>query len=242
MRKTLKFLFLVLIFVGALGNLLRPFREYFVLGPWGWFVAKIIFALFGILVTVIFGFVAYRILTVRSVHRQVSARRSERVQLIYDALDAGRELMQKDIIPFAEDVGIRWTTYQILRENGLDEIFPKEFYNIEHAAESKLAEWLESPNELGALPDELEHATSVTINADGKDHIYHVFRFRVNEPHWAASRGWMLGIVGPYFVDSEPYDWPAATFSTLEREEDITPVNEANWAHENFVIRYRRDK
>jgi hypothetical protein len=60
----------------------------------------------------------------------------------------------------------------------------------------------------------------VTINFDeeGNKVDYHVFKYRVNEPHWAAKDGWMLGVVGPYFDDSKATDWPHSTFSRLQQQ------------------------
>lgn len=77
----------------------------------------------------------------------------------------------------------------------------------------------------------------VAIDFDGKDNnaIYHVFRFKINEPHWAAQNGWMLGVVGPYFDDSKPYDFPHATFSRLDSK--ISPEEEVHWVHKNIAMR-----
>jgi hypothetical protein len=109
---------------------------------------------------------------------------------------------------------------------------------IEKGAESNLANWLEFPTELDACPDEIEHVERVTIPFDKENNVhFHVFKFRINEPHWAAKDGWMLGVTGPYFDDSEAYDHPAATFSRFRKVEAVSPEEEANWVYNNIAKR-----
>ena len=96
-------------------------------------------------------------------------------------------------------------TFQLLKEHGKTALFPNEYLSIERSAESNLANWLEFPTELNSCPDEIEHLVKVTIGKDSKECHYHVFKFRVYEPHWAASKGWMLGVTGPYYSNSLHY-------------------------------------
>lgn len=112
--------------------------------------------------------------------------------------------------------------------------------DIVKGAESNLANWLEFPTELDACPDEMEHIKRVTFDFDGRNNNVHyeVFKYRVNEPHWAAKNGWMLGVVGPFFDDSKPYDHPGATFSrTGSTVDKVSPDEEAKWVHENISMR-----
>jgi hypothetical protein len=86
----------------------------------------------------------------------------------------------------------------------------------------------------------MEHVKRVTFDFDRQNNFVHyeVFKCRVNEPHWAAKDGWFLGVVGPYFDDSKPYDFPQATFSRIDSTIDkITPDEEAKWVHENISMR-----
>jgi hypothetical protein len=108
---------------------------------------------------------------------------------------------------------------------------------MEKAAESNLANWLESPTELGTCPDEIEYVKKVTIDFDEQARFfdYYVYRFRLHNFHRSKGDGWMLGVVGPYFQDSKPYDHPNATFSRLNSaiNEDAAD-EEAKWVHENI--------
>ena len=113
-------------------------------------------------------------------------------------LDSDKTITEQDVYPFAVKPSTRELTYQLLDEYNKTDLFPKEFYTIEKAAESNLVNWLVYPTELNAFPDELEHLQRVSIDSDEDDDAFHyeVFRYRINEPHWAAENGWMLGVVG----------------------------------------------
>ncbi|HAB53405.1 MAG TPA: hypothetical protein DCE80_14740, partial [Ignavibacteriales bacterium] len=155
-------------------------------------------------------------------------------------LESGQDLTQTDILPFAKNIKTRQLTFQLLNDHNKTDLFPKEFYSIEKAAESYLVNWLEFPTELDACPDEIEHIKRVTFDFDGNNNFVHyeVFKYRVNEPHWAAKDGWILGVVGPYFDDSKPYDFPQATFSRVSSTVDkVSPDEEAKWVHENISMR-----
>lgn len=77
-------------------------------------------------------------------------------------------------------------------------------------AEGELARWLSEVTELGRAPDEMEHLVTVAA-PDRPAEPLHVFRFRMNAPHWSASRGWMIGVAG-------------AHVSTIYAAEDECPV------------------
>jgi hypothetical protein len=201
---------------------------------------KIVFIIIGLIVLVIAIFATYRIITVKKQNNKLNAERFERVKELYDKLERGQTLTEKDVLPFAQNLLTRETTYQLLSDHNMTDLFPKEYYTIEKAAESNLANWLEFPTELDACPDEIEHIKRVTFDFDGQNNFVHyeVFKYRVNEPHWAAKDGWILGVVGPYFDDSKPYDFPQATFSRISSTFDkVTPDEEAKWVHENISMR-----
>jgi hypothetical protein len=48
----------------------------------------------------------------------------------------------------------------------------------------------------------------------------------------------MLGVAGPYFDDSQPYDFPGATFARVDSKFGvISAEEEAKWVHENIGLR-----
>ncbi len=201
---------------------------------------KIFLIITGLIVLAIAIFAVYRLVTVKRQNSKLNAERFERIKELYDKLENGQSLTEKDVLPFAQNILTRELAYRLLSDRNRTDIFPKEYNTIVKSAESNLANWLEFPTELDACPDEMEHIKRVTFDFDGQNNFVHyeVFKYRVNEPHWAAKDGWMLGVVGPYFDDSKPYDFPQSTFSRVSSTLDkITPDEEAKWVHENISMR-----
>ncbi|MGC3947598.1 MAG: hypothetical protein QM762_24350 [Chryseolinea sp.] len=191
------------------------------------------------IVPLIIGFVLYMNWKVNKQGRALDVARYERIKPLMDKIDQGDLLTTGDIRPFAFDLATREATYQLLDQIGNLELFPSELVNFEKAAEARLANWLEFPTELDALPDDIEHIKTVSVPLDDQQHArYLVLKFRKNEPHWAAKEGWLLGVVGPYFSDSKPYDFPSATFSRFSSKlGSITPEEEVKWVHEHLATR-----
>jgi hypothetical protein len=199
---------------------------------------KIVFIIIGIIVLAIIIFVIYRIKTVNNQSKKINETRFERIKPIFEKLNEGENITELEILPYAKNLITRESTYRLLEEKNKTELFPKEFYTIEKGAESNLANWLEFPTELDGCPDEMELVKRVTIDFDDNNVYYYVFKFRINEPHWASKDGWMLGVVGPYFEDSKPYDFPHATFSRLNSKFDkVKAEDEAKWVHENISMK-----
>ena len=234
LKTIFKTIFYIWLFLVCLAALLRPFKDYLYMVPWGW-----VLLVFGVSLLVPFAYLAYRIVKVRVQNRNLNAKRWNRIAPLYEAIEASRGINEDDVRPYAEDLATRWTTLELLTSFSLIELFPPELYTIEQTAMGNLANWLEFPTELGAIPEEIEHLKLVTIDFDdeGNKVLYHVYKFRINEPHWAAENGWMLGVVGPYFDDSSPEDHPSATFSRLTKLDDATPEEEAQWVHEHISMR-----
>ena len=193
----------------------------------------------GTVILLILGFIFYRKWKVNKQSRELNEQRIERVRILVDKFEAGQIPTPDEVRPFAYNLGTRQATFGVLNEANKLDLFPPDLLTIERGAEANLANWLEFPTELGALPDEIEHLKRVTIPFDNENNVYYeVFKFRVNEPHWAAKDGWILGVVGPYFDDSKPYDFPAATFSRLSSKlGTIEPEDEAKWVHDKLAMR-----
>jgi hypothetical protein len=186
------------------------------------------FAIFGITVT-------FQRITLSGLRKRFAD-----VQSLFDRLETGEPVNQSEVYEYAKNVLTREATFLLLRSRNLIDLFPREFYTMEKAAESNLANWLEFPTELGACPDEIEFLKKVVIDLDEQNSFvhYYVYRFKVYPPHWASGKGWMTGVVGPYFENSNPYDHPNSTFSRLhERIPDLVfPEEEAKWVHRNISL------
>ena len=83
--------------------------------------------------------------------------------------------------------------------------------------------WLSFGTELGDPPDEIELVGAVEHRtADGPADLF-VFRFRTDEPQWAAHHGWMIGVAGPYLRSEQPTTHGLGqTFSRLASEEAMS--------------------
>ena len=194
----------------------------------------------GVIVVLIIVSIIYRSIAFRKESIRNSKLKFERIESLYEKLEKGETPTYEEIQKHSSDIKTREMTFQLLVEHNKTELFPKEYYSIQKAAESNLANWLEFPTELDACPDEIEHVKRVTIDFDGQNNFVHyeVFKYRVNEPHWAAKNGWILGVVGPYFDDSKPYDHPHATFSRVgSKLETTNPDDEVHWVHKNISMR-----
>lgn len=195
-----------------------------------------------ILVGVVVLFVVYRYIKVHHQHRKLNEQRFDRIRPLYEKLKSNKDVNPEDVLPYARNVLTRGLAFQLLNGHDKIDLFPSEYHTLLSGAESQLANWLEFPTELDACPDEMEHIKRVTFDFDGQGNYVHyeVFKYRMNEPHWAAKDGWILGVVGPYFDDSEPYNHASATFSRVSSTvEKISPEEEARWVHEHISMRRR---
>ena len=195
--------------------------------------------IFSAVLLLIAGFLFYRRWKVNAGMKALRAQKFQRIKSVVDKFDNGQIPTADEVRPFAFNIATREAIYELLKEKGNLALFPPELLTIEKGAEANLANWLEFPTELDALPDELEHVERVIIPFDKDNEVfYHVFKFRVHEPHWASKDGWILGVVGPYFSDSKPFDFPGATFSRFSSKfGTIAPKDEAKWVHDNLAMK-----
>jgi hypothetical protein len=194
----------------------------------------------GLIILVIVVLVVHKVLTIRKQKNKLNKGRFGRIMPLYNKLESGETLTTDDILPYAKNLLTRETTFKLLNDYNKTDLFPQEYFTIIKGAESNLANWLLYPTELDACPDDMEHIKRVTFDFDGQNNFVHyeVFKYRVNEPHWAAKSGWILGVVGPFFDDSKPYHFPGATFSRISSTVDkVSPEEEANWVHKNIGMR-----
>jgi hypothetical protein len=188
----------------------------------------------------IIAFAAFRLFDVKKKKQKLDLERSARILPLYKIAESSAGLTAEDILPYAQNVLTRYDTFLYLRALDQLHLFPDEYNTLIKGAESSLAVWLEFPTELDTCPDEIEYIKRVTIDFDGHNNFIHyeVFQYRVYSPHWATGNNWILGIVGPFFDDSKPYDFPSATFSRISSTVDTTtPEEEVVWVHKNIAIR-----
>ncbi|HEY9047193.1 MAG TPA: hypothetical protein VIN08_14910 [Ohtaekwangia sp.] len=161
--------------------------------------------------------------------RALADRKYDILKPVMQKIASHKMVKGAEIIALMQDISLRYLVYLMLREHNREDLFPSEYYTCEKGAESFLANWLEFPTELGTVPDEIELVKNVSIG----ELTYYVFKYRTKAPHWAASNNWMLGVSGPYAIETLPYDIPRRVFSRFNTLESISPEEEAQWVHEH---------
>jgi hypothetical protein len=163
--------------------------------------------------------------------RRFIEKKYQEVYPLKEKLDANVVIIDNDILNLMIQPGYRQAVYQLLSNYKREDMFPKEYFTQEKAAESFLVTWLEYPTELGRAPDQIELLTKVLLD---ENLVYYVFKFRSNKPQWAARFHWMTGVVGPYAEGSMPYAIPKRVFSRFNTVDAISPEREVRWVHENI--------
>jgi hypothetical protein len=151
----------------------------------------------------------------------------------FHKLNSGGTLPTTTIDSFAQRLDTRADFYDLLSKFDRQDLFPKEYQTFEKAAESRLTIWLEYPTELDTVPSKIELLKKVEFLENDTTYTYYVFQFKTDEPHWAAKDGWMVGVVGPYFKNSNAYDWAKGIFSKFSKISETTPEKEVAWVHKN---------
>jgi hypothetical protein len=159
-----------------------------------------------------------------------------RIAPIGEALAAGREPAVEDLVTAARNRETRQVLYDALAARGRMDLFPGEFLTWEAMAEANLVQWLCHPHELGSPPDEIELMAKIPAPEATQAH-YFLFRYRMRQPHWAARRGWLAGVAGPYDLTQQPKPHGDGTFSRFEAFESRTPEEHVAAAHGVVVER-----
>lgn len=143
---------------------------------------------------------------------------------VLERVKAGEQPVQ-EIATLSRDPRVRSLLYRVLRREGHGELFPKDQATPALIAESDLVAWLLHPNELDAVPDEIELVKEdVREEADPYETFrFFLFRFRTHAPHWAADQGWLAGLSGPYWDRDEMQLEAPGVFSRFEPFDSCTP-------------------
>jgi hypothetical protein len=178
-------------------------------------------------------FVAWRLWATYLGGARVYAELTSRIEPVEQRLAAGREPESSDILRFAQDRATRKVLYDALEHHGRLHLFPEAYATAEALAEADLVLWLCHPNELAAVPDEIELMARVPVpNEPSSNLSYLVFRFRTRPPHWAAKDGWLAGVAGPYPETGPISPGAAGTFSRFEAYDSKTPQEHVQGTHE----------
>jgi hypothetical protein len=161
------------------------------------------------------------------------------ISQILDDLEAGNKVNATNLNNVCKNNAERYFFGLYLNDINRLDILPPPYKNQISGAMASLCFLLTDVKVLGANPDEIEFIESVPFPSPTADIdvVYHVFRFKMNAPHWAAAAGWRIGVAGPYYPNTPNYAMAFGTFSRLDPEGDMTIENHARWVHEHKVIK-----
>ena len=105
-------------------------------------------------------------------------------------LNAGQTIPSNIIAALANDIVYADMTYAILKQHGLQSLFPAELSTPEYLAKSHLVHWLTYPTELGKQPDQIEYLGKVK-----KKEEYYIFRYISDSDNLGEDRKnqWLIG-------------------------------------------------
>jgi hypothetical protein len=153
-------------------------------------------------------------------------------------LVAGENPDPADLERFAQDRTTRKVLYDALERHQKLALFPSKYLTREAMAEADLVVWLNHPNELGSVPDEMELMATLPVPAAGfEGQRYYLFRYRMRPPHWAAKDGWLAGVAGPYPVDGTVGSGAPGTVSRFESYDSKSPEEHVRTTHQLVVER-----
>lgn len=152
---------------------------------------------------------------------------------------AGEGVAPERLALLCRDPLARSQLFEGLLGMGREFLLPQWALEQAEVAEAMLVSWLASATQLRSAPDEIEHRGVLHGGPGGERGAIHVFGFRVNAPHWAHERDWMLGVVGPFDPDALFTSTPGEEFVVGSLYESATSGDPTHEAHE--LMRSMRD-
>jgi len=199
---------------------------------------KIAFVVFGCFVALVVVFVAWRYLaTVAGARRRDQALFSA-ILPILSAVESGSTVPTDQLVELARRPDTRSLLFRALHELKQSNLMPQEYASLQSIAKSDLVAWLLHPNELGAVPDEIELVKEIEREEDDdppRKYRFFLFKFRTKPPHWAAKDGWIAGIAGPYWDGQLPLHSPPCVFSRFESIDSATSEEHLRKTEELFL-------
>ncbi|MEM9251546.1 MAG: hypothetical protein AAGB29_04270 [Planctomycetota bacterium] len=174
------------------------------------------------------------VINLRLASAREAKRQAARLAPVDEPLSAGETPDPAALQRLAADPLTRSPLFLLLQEHGRLDLYPKAFATRTAFAESDLVTWLAHPNELKGPPDGIELVSKHKLDSGGPAGVvrWYLFRFCTHAPHWAADKGWMAGVGGP-FPDGYvgPIQVPVIR-SELTPLEEKTPEQHVREAHE----------
>jgi hypothetical protein len=199
---------------------------------------KVALIVVGLLVAAIGVFIVWRLWDTYTGGGRSYVQLAARIESVERRLVAGENPDPADLERFAQDRATRKVLYDALEHHEKLPLFPSKYRTREAMAEADLVVWLNHPNELGSVPDEMELMATLPVPAAGfENQRYFLFRFRMKPPHSAAKDGWLAGVAGPYPIDGPVGSGASGTFSRFEPYDSKSPEEHVRSTHQLVVER-----
>ena len=199
---------------------------------------KVALIVVGLILAAIGVFVVWRLWATYTGGGRSYGQLAARIDSVERRLVAGENPDPADLERYAQDRATRKVLYDALEHHEKLSLFPSKYLTHEAMAEADLVVWLNHPNELGSVPDEMELMASLPVPAAGfEGQRYFLFRYRMRPPHWAANDGWLAGVAGPYAIDGPVLSGASGTFSRFESYDSKSPEEHVRTTHQLAVER-----
>ena len=183
----------------------------------------------GTIVVLVFAFLAWRVTSVGRGGRQRDRRIFAELEPIASALERGHDVSQEQVLALGEKHELRGMLYFFLKQGERLDLVPDDWRTIESQAKARLAYWMMHPNELCDPAESIEVVEIQKRKLDQGVAEFVCLKYQMLEGHW-ATRDWQLGVAGPYFEDSLPYDGEAGAFARVgDLEGKVEPSELIDW-------------
>lgn len=157
------------------------------------------------IVAVIVAFVVWRYTSVARGARQRDERLLKTIHPIAMRFKMKEPVTTDEIATLSAQPQYRRMLFALLNHYQRLDLLPAEAWTIEGQGAGALAYWLMHPNEMNEAPDQIEVVEKITREIKKEPATFMVYRYRMPQDHWTTNKGWHLGLAGPFFADSEPY-------------------------------------
>lgn len=182
-----------------------------------------------VLLVLLGSFVLWRLTSVGRGARQRDLKLLRVLDPLAQRLSKAEPVDADEIASLAKQAQLRPMLYAMLTEYRRLELFPAEHLSHEAQGSARLAYWMMHPNELETFPEQLELVEGVSRELKNGVAEFFVYRFQMAPGHWAAEKGWILGLAGPYTDNDAPYVNGAGAFSRGDKEQETTAAQLVDW-------------
>jgi len=181
------------------------------------------------IVVLIVAFLAWRLTSVGRGARQRDRKIYSQLEGVVQSLEAGHEVTQAQVTDLGNRHELRGLLYGFLKQRERLDLVPEEWRTMESQAKAQLAYWMMHPNELCDPAEQMEIVEIQQRTLGERNAQFVCLKYRMPPEHWAGSQ-WQLGVAGPYFANSLPYDGEAGAFARVgDLEGEVSPGELIDW-------------